>query len=251
MTHNHRAPRPSYATIPMGVFATIVTMGACTAALPPSSPPPSSTVQAIPERYGATLMQPSDGTAARTNEGAGASIEQAPITDAQLAALDDAHLAGVIEELTDGAARFASVGERRVTDHQVKRFAHGVAATQIAAKTRFIARLSELGVEPVSGPVSAQVHLDVGSDLDTLPSASGPDLDRAYVDGQLRDLTRAAELLGRLIGHLKDPGLTEAVQGLGSGLDADIRGAQSLRDSLHKGATNQRPDAYDPDKSSR
>jgi hypothetical protein len=103
----------------------------------------------------------------------------------------------------------------------------------------------------VSGPVGAQVHLDVGSDLDTLPTTSGQDLDRAYVDAQLRDLTRAAELLGRLMGHLKDPGLKEAVQGLGSGLDADIRGAQSLRDSLHKGATNQRPDAYDPDKSSR
>ena len=159
MTHNHRAPRPSYATIPLGVFAAIVTMGACTADPPPSSPPSSSTVRATPERYGATLMQPSDRTATRTNEGAGTSIEQAPLSDAQLSALDDAHLAGVIEELTDGAARFARVGERRVTDHQVKRFAHDVAATQIAAKTRLMTRLSELGIEAVSSPVGALVVL--------------------------------------------------------------------------------------------
>jgi predicted outer membrane protein len=197
------------------------------------------------------MMQPSDQAAGRATEGAGGSVEQTPVSDAQLATLDDPHLAGVIEEVTDGAARLARVGERRVADHQVKRFARSIAATQIAAKTKLRARLSELGIEPVSGPVSEQVRLDVRSDLDALPSSRGQDLDRAYVDGQLRDLTRAAELLGRLSGHLKDPGLKEAVQALGSGLDADIRGAQSLRDSLHSGTTNQRPDAYDPDKTSR
>jgi len=36
-----------------------------------------------------------------------------------------------------------------------------------------------------------------------------------------------------------------------STLDADIRGAQTLRDSLSKGTTNERPDAFDPDKSSQ
>ena len=143
------------------------------------------------------------------------------------------------------------VGKKRVTDHQVKRLAHGIAATQIAAQTRLRARLSELGIEPARGPFSEQVRRDVGSDLDALPSASGQGLDRAYVDGQLGDLTRAAELLGRITGHLRDPGLAEALQWLASGLDADIRGAQSLRDSLQEGTTNRRPDAYDPDKSSR
>jgi predicted outer membrane protein len=251
MTHNNAAPRSSYATIPIGVFAAVITMSACTANQPPSSPPPSSTVQAVPQRYGATMMQPSGQAAERATRAVGTSIARTPVSDAQLATLDDAHLAGIIEEATDGAARLARVGEGRVTDHKVKRFAHSIAAMQIAAKTRLRARLSELGIEPVSGPVSEQVRLDVVSDLDTLPSASGEDLDRAYVDGQLRDLTRAAELLGRLIGHLKDPGLTEALEWLGSGLDADIRGAQSLRDSLLAGTTNQQPDAYDPDKRSR
>jgi predicted outer membrane protein len=255
MTHKHAAPRSSYATIPTGVFAAVVTMSACTANQPPSLPPPSSMAQATPDHYGATMMQPmmqpGDQAAGQTTAGAGSSSEPAPLSDTQLAALDDAHLAGIIEEVTDGAARFARVGEKRVTDHQVKRFAHGIAAKQIAAQTRLRARLSELGIEPARGPFSEQVRRDVGSDLDALPSASGQDLDRAYVDGQLRDLTRAAELLGRLTGHLRDPGLVEALQWLGSGLDADIRGAQSLRDSLQKGTTNRRPDAYDPDKSSR
>jgi hypothetical protein len=248
MTHNHRAPRSSYATIPIGILATVVTMGACTSTPPPASPPPSSAIQVIPERYGATMMQPSDEGTGRAMRGAGGSVEQTPVSDAQLATLDDAHLAGVIEEVADGAARLARVGERRVTDHQVKRFAHGIAATQIAALTRLRARLSALGIEPVSGPISEQIRLEVGNDLDALPGASGQDLDRAYVDGQLRDLTRASELLGLVIGHLKGPGLTEAIDGLRSGLDADIRGIQSLRDSLHNGTTNQRPDAYDPDK---
>jgi hypothetical protein len=181
----------------------------------------------------------------------GASIEGPPVSDALLDTLDNAHLVGVVEAVTDGAARLARVGERRVTDHQVQRFAHGIAATQIAAQSRLNARLYEIGVESVSGPVSEQVRIGVGSDLHTLPSASGPDLDRAYVDAQLRNLTRAAELLGRLVGHLEGPKLTEAVNGLRSDFDAGIRGAQSLRDALHDGTTNQRQDAYDPDKFSR
>jgi hypothetical protein len=65
MIHNKGAPRSSCALIPIAVIATVVTMGACNASQPPPLTPASSTAQAIPERYGATLMQPSDKEVAR------------------------------------------------------------------------------------------------------------------------------------------------------------------------------------------
>ena len=251
MIHNKGVLRSSCASIPIGVFTAVVTMGACNSSqAPPPVAPASSAPQATPERYGATLMQPSDQGVAPAVIAARAFTEHTPVSDAQLATLDAAHIAGRIEEVNDGAARLANVGDRRVIDHEVKRFAHEIAAKHLAAQTMLRTRLSELGIEPASGPVSEQVRADVGDDLDALPSSSGQDFDRAYVDGQLRNLTRAAELLDRIIGRVKGSELTAAmVEVLRSRLDADIRGAQTLRDSLRNGTTNEHPDAFDPDKS--
>jgi predicted outer membrane protein len=251
MTHTKSAHRSSYATIPIGIFAAVVTMGACTTNQPPFSAPPSSAAQEAQPRYGATMMQPSDRGAHPAVTATRSSTARAPVSDAELATLDDAHLAGLIEEVNDGAERFASVGERRVTGRQVKRFAHDLAARHAAAQSRFLVRLAQLGIEPASGPVSEQVHADDGADLETLPGRAGQDFDRAYVDGQLRDLTRAAALLGRIIGRVQRPDLTAALEDLRSRLDAGIRGAESFRDSLLEGTTNRTPDAYDPDKLQR
>jgi predicted outer membrane protein len=251
MTHTKSAPRSSYATIPIGILAAVVTMGACTTYRPPSYAPPSSAAQEARPRYGATMMQPSDRGARPAVTATPSSSAGAAVSDAELATLDDAHLAGLIEEVNDGAARFASVGERRVTGRQVKRFAHDLATRHAAAKSRFLVRLAQLGIEPASGPVSEQVHADEGGDLETLPGRAGQDFDRAYVDGQLRDLTRAADLLGRIIARVQRPDLTAALEDLRSRLDADIRGAESFRDSLREGTTNRTPDAYDPDKLQR
>jgi predicted outer membrane protein len=251
MTHTKSAPRSSYATIPIGILATVFTMGACTTNQPPSSAPPSSAAQEAQPRYGATMMQPSDRGAGPALTATRSSSAGAPVSDAELATLDYAHLAGLIEEVNDGAERFASVGERRVTGRQVKRFAHDLATRHAAAKSRFLVRLAQLGIEPASGPVSEQVHADDEGDLETLPGRAGQDFDRAYLDGQLRDLTRAADLLGRIIGRVQRPDLMAALEDLRSRLNADIRVAESLRDSLLEGATNRTPDAYDPDKLQR
>jgi putative membrane protein len=252
MILNKGAPRSSYASVPIGVFAAVVAMGACTSSQPPPVAPASSAPQATPERYGATLMQPSepsDPAVAPAVIVPRVLTEHTAVSDAQLATLDDAHIAGLVEEVNDGAARLANVGDRRATDQEVKRFAHEIAAKHLAAQTMLRTRVSELHIEPATGAVSEQVRVDVGGDLDILPSSSGQDFDRAYVDGQLRNLTRAAELLDRITGRVKGSELTApVVEALRSKLDADIRGAQTLRDSLRNGTTNERPDAFDPDK---
>jgi predicted outer membrane protein len=254
VTHIKTLPRSNHAAIQIGVFAAVIALGACTTNQPPSSPPPSSVAHAARPRYGATMMQPSvrgvqGGGRAATS--APSSTAPKPVSEAELATLDDAHLSGLIEEVNDGAARFASLGERRVTDHKVKRFAHDLVSRHVATQSKFRDRLVQLGIDPASGPLREQVRAEVGRDLEALPSARGEDFDRAYVDGQLRDLTRAADLLDRIIGHVQRPDLRAAVEDLRSRLDADIRGAESLRDSLHAGTTNRRPDAYDPDKFER
>jgi putative membrane protein len=251
MTHNKDALWSSCASVPMGVLTAVFMLGACSSSQPPPMAPVSSAPPARPEPepYGATLMQPSEPEVPRVAAVPHAAIEHAPVSDAQLAALDDAHVAGLIQEVNDGTAALASVGERRVTDHEVKRFAHAIATTHLAAQTMLRTRLSELGIEPASSPVSAQVAADVRAELDALPTATGPDFDRAYVDGQLQSLTRAAELIERVAARVQGSGRTATVvEVLRSRLDADIRGAQSLRDSLRAGTTNERPDSFDPDK---
>jgi predicted outer membrane protein len=253
MIHDKAARRSSCASIPMGIFTAVVTLGACASSQPPPLAPAASAAQPTPEQYGATMMQPvqpSDPGTARAVIAPRTFTEHTPVSDAQLATLDDAHIAGLIQEVNDGVARFANLGDKRVTDPEVKRFAHELAAKHLAAQTMLRTRLSELGIEPARGPVTEQVRVDVGSDLDALPNASGQDFDSAYVDGQLRNLTRAAELLDRIVGTVQGPERTAVVvEALRSRLDADIRGARTLRDSLHNGTTNERPDAFDPDKS--
>jgi predicted outer membrane protein len=251
MTHNKGAPGSSYGAIPVGVFAAVVTMGACNPSPSPPIAPSSSAPEAAPERFGATLMQPNEQGAGQAVMVSRVSTVHPPVSDAELAPLDDAHLACVVDEVNDGAARFASAGEKRVTDHEVKRFAHDLADQRLAAQSTLRVRFSELGIEPAKGPVSEQARADIGGALDSLPGTNGPDFDRAYVEGQLRNLTAAAELLDRIIGHVKRPELAQTVEALHSKLDADVRRAQSIRDSLRNGTTNERLDAYDPDKLQR
>lgn len=238
-------------TASLGVFAAVVTMVACNPNQPPPAPPPSSLARAAPERLGSTMMQPSDQEASPAHAVASSPTERAAVSEDQLAALDDAHLAGLVQAANDGAIRIARVGESRVADHAVKRFAHEVATSHLAADSRLRARLSELAIESAGGPVSEQVRTDVGGDLVALAGARGQDFDRAYVEGQLRDLAWAAELVGRVAGHVRSTELREAFEGLRAKLDASLRRAQALREAVIKGTTNWRPDAYDPDKVQR
>jgi predicted outer membrane protein len=251
MSHPNSAPRSNCAMLPMGIVALVVTMAACAASQPPPLPPPSS--QATPERLGSTMMQPTDEGAAPAPA---VPIESnapapAPVSDAQLASLDDAHLAAVIQEVDDRAVRIARVGETRATDPDVKRFARDVATSHIDAQNRFRARLSQLGIEPASGPVSDQASAEVGGERGSLRSARGKDLDRAYVDQQLRELIRASELVDRAVANVRSPELTAAVEGLRSRLAMNVRQARAIQEAVLAGKTDRRPDAYDPDKFAR
>jgi hypothetical protein len=251
MNHLMRAPWSIGSAIPMGVFTAVLSLGACSPSQPPPASPPASLAQAAPERVGATMMQPSNegaGPAPAVAEGAAVRV---PVSDAQLASLDDAHLAGLVQAINDGAIRIALVGERRVTDREVKLFAHDVATTRLDGANKLHARLSELGIEPASGPVSEQVRTEVGGDLATLPGARGQGFDRGYVEGQLRELAQADELVGRIAGYVRSPELREALDGLRARLESNVRQARAIREAVVNGKTNWRPDAYDPDKVQR
>ena len=185
------------------------------------------------------MMQPSEPSA------------PAPVSDAQLAGLDDAHLVAVIQAVSHRATRIARVEETRGADRDVKRFAHDLAASHADAENRFEERLSQLGVEPASGPVSDQVKTEVESGLAPLRSARGKDLDRVYVDQQLRELTSALTMVVRAAGQVTRPELKAVIDGLRATLERNAREARDIRDALTSGKTGWRPDAYDPDKVQR
>jgi putative membrane protein len=253
MNHLESAPRSSCAMIPIGIIAALVTMSACTGNQPPPSPPPTAMATPTPERTGSTMMQPT-----------GDSVDRAPATapfvaensgnspaETKLDSLDDAHLAALVQEVNDRAMRTARFGESRVTDREVKRFARDVATSHLAAQNKLRARLSLLGIESASSPASDQVHVDAGGDLSTLQNARGKAFDSAYVDEQLRELTRAVELVDRVVANIRNPELRDAVEGVRSRLEANIRFARSVQQDVRTGTTNRRPDAFDPDKFQR
>jgi predicted outer membrane protein len=226
-------------TVPLGVLGIIAALAACSASQPPSAAPASGLAQPATEPIGATMMQPSDRVAA------------APVSDAQLASLDDAHLVAVIQAVSSRATRIARVEESRGSDRDVKRFARELTATHADAEIRFEERLSKLGIEPASGPVSDQVRTEVESGLDPLRSARGKDLDRVYVDQQLHELTGALTMVVRAAGQVTRPELRAAIDGLRASLERNAREARDIRDSLLSGKTGWQPDAYDPDKVQR
>jgi predicted outer membrane protein len=234
----------------LGIPGIVAALVACSANQPPPAAPASSLARTAPERSGATMMQPSERAAAPAM--VSESSAAAPVSDAQLASLDDAHLAAVIQAASNRATRIARVEESRGADRDVKRFAHELAASHADAESRFEEKLSQLGIEPASGPVSDQVRTEVeSSGLAALRSAHGKDLDRAYVDQQLQELTGALTLVLRANGQISRPELRAAVDGLRARLERNAREARDIRDALVSGKTSWRPDAYDPDKVQR
>jgi hypothetical protein len=108
-----------------------------------------------------------------------------------------------------------------------------------------------MGIAPASGPVSDQVRTEADTELAPLRSAHGKDLDRIYVDQQVRELTRALERVGLASRHVTRPELRAVIDGVRARLERDAREARAIRDTLLSGKTDWRPDAYDPDKVQR
>ncbi len=250
MSLSRSVSRSNRVALPLGLLGIVAAVAACSANQPPPAAPPTGLAHGSTERVGSTMMQPGEPAAAPAV--ASESIATAPVSDAQLASLDDAHLAAVIQAASNRATRIARVEESRGADRDVKRFAHELSASHAEAESRFEERLSQLGIEPASGPVSEQVRTEVeSSGLAALRSAHGKELDRAYVDQQLQELTGALTLVLRASGQITRPELRAAVDGLRARLERNAREARDIRDALLSGKTSWRPDAYDPDKVQR
>jgi putative membrane protein len=250
MNHLESAHRSSCAMIPIGIAAAFVTMNACAEYQPPPAPPPTAMAAPAPERTGSTMMQPTGDSADRTPVPApfvAESTENSP-AETKLDSLDDAHLAALVQEVNDRAIRTARLGESRAIDREVKRFARDMATSHLDAQNKLRARLSVLGVESASSPASDQVHVDAGGSLATLQSAHGKAFDSAYVDEQLSQLTRAVELVDRVVANIRNPELRDAAEGVRSRLQANIRLARAVQQDVRTGTTNLRLDAFDPDK---
>jgi predicted outer membrane protein len=250
MNHLESAHRSSCAAVPVVLVAVLAGIGACSPAQPPPSSPPTAMARPAPERTGSTMMQPGSRDAVERAPGDPV-VATNPATsspEGNVASLDDAHLAALVQTANDRAIRVARLGESRVTDREVKRLAHDVATSHLDAQNKLRARLAALGIEPASSTGSDQMHTDVGGDLVTLQSTHGKAFDSAYVDAQVRELGRAVELIDRVAEHIKSPELKEAVEGMRSKLEMNMRLVRSVREAVRSGTTNLRHDAFDPDK---
>jgi putative membrane protein len=115
------------------------------------------------------------------------SAGQAPATPAQSAAnaifINAAGMSGIEE------VRFAQVAETKATDPEVRRFAEKIIADFNPVDQRLAALAESKGTMLASDMDGRHQML-----YQQFQSLNGPAFDRAYVDGELKDLTTATEI---------------------------------------------------------
>jgi putative membrane protein len=182
-----------------------------------------------------TGMGPSGGM---HSMGSGNMMDVSGMTDAQLAAIVQTINAGQIQE--------AQVAEAKASSPDVKRFAHEMMNGHREMLVRQNALFTRLQIMPSDNPVSNQVKADTQNQLSTLQQVRGHDFDRSYVDDQVMDHNKALELVDRIMPNVKNSDFRMALQDDRSMIEAHLRQAETVQQSLQKGMTNPQPGSPEP-----
>jgi len=208
----------------------------------PSSMPSSdmSSSASSSSRYGSTYGTSSPATDSNS-AGSTSPMASGPPSDADLAKLDDAQFAAVIESLNDGEVREAQLVLGQTMNPDVKRFAHDMSVDHQAMMNKAKALWSKLNIMPSATAISGQLDAGTQNDMTTLAAMHGDALDREYADIQARDHMNAADLVGRIIPNVKSAAFRSDLTAALAKIQSHQRMAESLQKQLEKGVTNRQP----------
>jgi putative membrane protein len=200
-----------------------------------SSPGASGTLGTSPS----PMMGPASGASpSGGTHGMGAGMmDVSGMTDAQLAAVVQAMNAGEIQE--------AQVAEAKAAAPEVKRFAHQMMNDHREMLVRQNALFTKLQIMPADNPVSNQMKADTQNELSMLQQYRGHDFDRNYMDNQVGGHNKALELVDRIAPSVKNADFRSALQGDRSMIEAHLRQAEAIQQTLQKGMANPQPGSPD------
>ncbi len=159
--------------------------------------------------------------------------------------LNDAQLSAVVQTINEGEIQEAELAVSKGVSPDVKRFAKDMMNAHRDMQNRTRALLARLQITPADNAVSNQLKSDTQNELSTLQTMRGKDFDRDYIDAQVRNHNQALELLDRVAPIVKNSELKAALTNERPKIEAHLRGAERVQQSLQKGATNGQPRGED------
>jgi putative membrane protein len=160
--------------------------------------------------------------------------------------LDDSQLAAVIQALNMGEIMEAQMAEKKAIAAEVKRFARELSTQHRDMENRVNAVFTRIQITPSDNAVSNQMKNDTQNDMSTLQAMKGKDFDREYIDAEIRDHNRALELLDRAIPNAKSAELKTELQNARTKVEAHLRMAEKIQQTLQKGSTNKQRTGTEP-----
>jgi len=192
----------------------------CAAHCGGSSTPPSNTPEASaentggPDPTGSQQFTQGDGTTTGSNSDA------ASLSDAQIAAIADKINTSEIEQ--------ARIAQSKSNNEQVRHFAemmiehHGQAKSQQQA----------LGLGSAESQMSMQLEQESKATLETLQAKTGPDFDRAYMQGQVEGHQKALDTIKQLRTSAQSPELRSYLDKLTPQVEQHLEQARSAQQAL-------------------
>jgi len=156
--------------------------------------------------------------------------------------LNDAQLAAIVGAINQGEIQESQLAVNKATAADVKRFARDMSTAHREMQAKSTALLSRLQITPADNAVSNQLKSDTQNELSTLQTMRGKDFDRDYIDAQVRNHNKALELLDRITPNVKNAELKAALTNDRPKVEAHLREAERVQQSLQKGTTNAQPE---------
>ena len=150
----------------------------------------------------------------------------------EVANLDDSQMAAVLVALCKGQVQEAQLAQSRAQSSAVRTLADHVLLEHQGMLDQSHEDLAVARVLENDNSVSRELFLTKQADLSKLLAVNAKDFDRAYVDAQVQDHTRALDLIDRMMARVGSPDLFTSMQRARASEESHLRDATALQPKL-------------------
>ena len=174
-----------------------------------------------------------------SGEGAGGEMSATSGSSMDVANLDDAQVAAVLQAMNSGEIQQAQLADKQATSSEVKRFAQKMLMAHREMQGSDATLFSRLKLTPRDNTVSNQLKTDAQSELSNLRDETSKNFDRDYIDGQVSAHRHALELIDRMLMTTRGPELRTDLQNARPKVEDHLRDAERIQQNLVKGPQAQ------------
>jgi putative membrane protein len=165
-----------------------------------------------------------------------------PPASAETTALTDAQIIKVAETVDKGEIEQAKEAQKKVKNPQVKKLASHMISQHTKSKQKGASLAKKAQLTPADSPVATELTTKAEETLQTLKTAAPADIDRAYVDAQVKQHETVLELLNtRLIPSAVNTDLKAQLEETRSMVERHIEEARKVQQALSETATTPAP----------